>query len=531
MAKIVNTSDIQQNLLEIQDILFKKGTKQDAFDHLLKFNITFDDLILTLYDDDDDKKIDLLVSLFDLLSKFEGFDDDIINLIIKQSQINKSNLFSINSVGGKKYFLKIIKLHPDKLINLPFINEFFKIYFMDKSSGVYSETLQLIIYLMKNNLISAERLGNLIQDLVEYFDSLIIKTDSIYLLRKFEIYICFIDHIYKNELLNKENNTTWIKLKESTEKMCKDFYHYDLLTQLTFLETLENNINDEEILLLLNPNQNFFNDNIMTLEAQSMRKLLLTFSKFYARYLISDKEIKLLKNTLAISFQYYNDDKNMQFMCYLLNNIFNNTHIYGFIMDSANNAQFDFLNNIIDIMSSIFIINDPNVKVQIFETLERVFDFGEDENEESKKENSEKIVFFGKQNLSQHKQFIGLLLTEIVKKTSINDLVVCKTDNELMAKFVEYLYNHFKKNDLPDYELCLLKLIYYIISDDDNTRILLSNFDFVLYLLKRRKERPHEVCDMKFKVIKRINNKKQIVSQMSKEFSQQFIEYINKGPY
>ena len=233
----------------------------------------------------------------------------------------------------------------------------------------------------------------------------------------------------------------------------------------------------------------------------------------------------------AISFQYYNDDKHIQFMCYLLNNIFNNTHIYGFIMDSANNAQFDFLNNIIDIMSSIFIINDPNVKVQIFETLERVFDFGEDENEESKKENSEKIVFFGKQNLSQHKQFIGLLLTEIVKKTSINDLVVCKTDNELMAKFVEYLYNHFKKNDLPDYELCLLKLIYYIISDDDNTRILLSNFDFVLYLLKRRKERPREVCDMKFKVIKRINNKKQIISQMSKEFSQQFIEYINKGPY
>ena len=108
MAKIVNTSDIQQNLLEIQDILFKKGTKQEAFDHLLKFNITFDDLILTLLDDDDEKKIDLLVSLFDLLSKFEGFNDDIINLIIKQSQKNKSVLFSINSIGGKKYFLFFI---------------------------------------------------------------------------------------------------------------------------------------------------------------------------------------------------------------------------------------------------------------------------------------------------------------------------------------------------------------------------------------------------------------------------------------
>ena len=115
MAKIVNTSDIQQNLLEIQDILFKKGTKQEALDHLLKYNITFDDLIATLIVDEDDKKIDLLVSLFDLLSKFEGFTDDIINLIINQSQKNKSDLFSINSIGAKKYFLKIIKLHSDRL--------------------------------------------------------------------------------------------------------------------------------------------------------------------------------------------------------------------------------------------------------------------------------------------------------------------------------------------------------------------------------------------------------------------------------
>ena len=52
---------------------------------------------------------------------------------------------------------------------------------------------------------------------------------------------------------------------------------------------------------------------------------------------------------------------------------------------------------------------------------------------------------------------------------------------------MEYLYNDFKKNDLPDYELCNLRLIYYIVSDDDNTKILLSNFDFVLYLLKRRR--------------------------------------------
>ena len=56
MSKIVNSSDIQQNLLEIQDILFKKGTKQEALEHLLKFNITFDDLVATLIVDEDEKK-------------------------------------------------------------------------------------------------------------------------------------------------------------------------------------------------------------------------------------------------------------------------------------------------------------------------------------------------------------------------------------------------------------------------------------------------------------------------------------------
>ena len=533
MAKILKSSDIQQVMFQIQDIYFRKGTKQEVFDHLSKSNITFDDLMVTLLLDEDEKKIDLLVSFFDLLSKFEGFDDDVINLILKEADTNKSNLFSIKSEGGKKFFLKFIKLHHDKLINKPFMNEFFKIYFMDKSSGVYSQTLQLIIYLMKKDLITAERLGNLIQDLVKYLDEIIIKKDSIYIVRKFEIYICFVDHIYKNELLNKENNTTWMTLKEGIQNICKDFYVYDLLTQLTILETMENNINDEDVLLMLNPNANFYNENIMTLEAQALRKLLLTFSKFYARYLLSDKDIKLLKNTLAISFQYYNDEKHIQFMCYLLNNIFNNTHIYAFIMDSANNSQFDFLNNIIETISSIFIINDPNVKVQIFEALERIFDFGEEENEEKiKKEKEEgKIIYLGKQNLSMHKQFIILLLTEIIRKTSIDDLVKSKTDEEIKGKFVEYLYNHFKKNDLPDYELCFLRLIYYIISDDDNTKVLLSNFDFVLYLLKRRKERPHEVCEMKFNVIKRINENKNILSQMSKEFSQQFSEYVKKGPY
>ena len=75
-------------------------------------------------------------------------------------------------------------------------------------------------------------------------------------------------------------------------------------------------------------------------------------------------------------------------------------------MDSANNTQFDFLNNIIEIISSIFKINDPNVKMLIFEVFEKIFDFGEDEEEKEKKEKKDNIEFLGKQNLPMHKQLL-----------------------------------------------------------------------------------------------------------------------------
>jgi len=52
----LKSSDIQQVMFQIQDIYFRKGTKQEVFDHLSKSNITFDDLMVTLLLDEDEKK-------------------------------------------------------------------------------------------------------------------------------------------------------------------------------------------------------------------------------------------------------------------------------------------------------------------------------------------------------------------------------------------------------------------------------------------------------------------------------------------
>ena len=96
MDRILNISEIQQNLIEIQDILFKKGTKEEAFNHLSKSNIKFNDLIATLVVDEDEKKIDLLVSLFELLKKFEGFKDDLVILLF-QKHIKTKKIYSLLS--------------------------------------------------------------------------------------------------------------------------------------------------------------------------------------------------------------------------------------------------------------------------------------------------------------------------------------------------------------------------------------------------------------------------------------------------
>jgi hypothetical protein len=335
---------------------------------------------------------------------------------------------------------------------------------------------------------------------------MILSTDSIYLIRKFEIILIF---------LNYEKNN--IKINNELDKMCNEFINYDLLTQLSFLETMEDDILIENTVILTNPLKNFFNGNyIEILDNQCLRKLLYTFSKLYASNLLNF-EIKLIKNIICISIQYYYDNLSTatEFITKIILNIFYNKNIFDFLLNSENNVQFNFLENILNIICDIYSDPQPLVKMSILEIFGKIFEF-------TKKDNNviDKNVINDDEN-SQVK-FIKLLITKITK--------ISNNDELALNKFNELLYIDFKKRDLPDYELAYLTCIKSMLSSEIMMKSLLSNFDFVLYLLEKR-EKPKEVCVAKYLVNEEITKHEEIIEKMNKEFSNQFINYVAKGPF
>ena len=179
-------------------------------------------------------------------------------------------------------------------------------------------------------------------------------------------------------------------------------------------------------------------------------------------------------------------------------------------MDSANNSQFDFLENINEIITENYINPEPKVKIQILEIFAKIFKINEN-------------VKYKDMQI----QYNNTLIKKIVLKYKGS---IVKDEKDGMEKFSEIIYNDFKKRDIPDYEYPFLECILSILNNDDFVKCLLSNFDFVLYLLERR-DRPKEVCQKKYDVIQDIVKNENIMNQMSNEFSSKFVDYIAKGPF
>ena len=505
----LNIEIIQKNLFEIQDLLFNNKSLNEALDHLKESNISLENIFKIFILDENEGKINLIISLINVLLKFKGFNELLINLILNEIHDNlNNNLFKIKSIKTKKYFLNIIKTDIKIFIQEnSFLIKLFKLYFLDKNTGIYEQSIKFFIFLLKDENYSIQiKNENFINNIIEYLNTMILSNDSIYLIRKFEIILIFLNYDSSN-----------IKINNELDKMCNEFINYDLLTQLSFLETMEDDILIENTVILTNPMKNFFNASyIEILDNQCLRKLLFTFSKLYASNLLNF-EIKLIKNIICISVQYYNDNisTGMDFISKIILNIFYNKNIFDFLLNNDNNIQFDFLENILNIINEIYSDPQPLGKINGLEIFSKIFEF-------KKNDNLNDLNAFNNVNENNQIEFIKLLLKKITKISNNNELA--------LNKFNELLYSDFKKRDLPDYELAYLNCIYSMLSSDLMLKSLLSNFDFVLYLLERR-EKPKEVCVAKFNINEEIIKHNEIMEKMNKEFYNQFINYVNKGPF
>jgi hypothetical protein len=273
--------------------------------------------------------------------------------------------------------------------------------------------------------------NNFIITLLSYLEN-IQNHQSIILIRELEIIIS-----YLNILDEKAKNYPLVF--DYLKKLSSKFYSYDLLTQLTFLDVLEKTIQKEIIITSMLKEMNIFQQ-LEVLNDQILRKFFYTLSKFYAMRMLNDKNN--FKNLLSVSIQYFNDNKNEKyFIISVINNCFHNRDIFSFLMDSDNNIQFNFCENVIDVLVQHYYDHDPKIKSSILETISIIGNFS--------------IPSLIQEQFM--KRFLIYFYRYYNNKSPSND-------NEMYQFFIQRLYKDFKTHDFEEYELQFLDTILSKIS-------------------------------------------------------------------
>jgi hypothetical protein len=289
-----------------------------------------------------------------------------------------------------------------------------KFYILDKNSGVYESTLELICHFLKYDKTYALQV-NFIESLLENLKN---PNNSVILVRGMETSLKIL------EIINKEKNS-----ENFIKAICSKFFDLDTITVLAILDVLEKDLKEGSVLNLIIKEINLFQllslgENV---EAIILRKVMYTLSKLYAKTILND--IIITKNFLGISLQYYEDNKDNYFIMSVLLNIFHNKEIFNFLMDPNNNLQIDFQTSIIDILVENFFNHDPKVKLYILEIIS---------------------ILGVSCNLSLLKeQFFKKLIYKLyyyeTEKVQISE-------KDLFSFLLDRLYKDFKTHDYEEYE-------------------------------------------------------------------------------
>ncbi len=303
--------------------------------------------------------MDSLVTIIDKLLRWNEFKKTFVCLILDSN--NTENIFLIKSPLVKKYLVGFIKNNIEEFIKEDFLYRLLKIYLVDHNSGVYEQSLNLLIFILSNYkeyVLSIKFMNSLII----YLENLR-GDDSIILIRELEIILKYLE-------LVKEDS----EIEEYLKKISQGFIDYDLLTGLTFLDTLEKNVKDDKIVKIILSSINFFQLLALgqNIQDEILRKMMFTLSKFYATKILN--EISTIKNFLGVSLQYYEENsskgkEDLYFIISVILNTFHNRDIFNFLMDPNNNSQIDFLTKFIDIIVNTYFNPDPKVKQHVLEVI------------------------------------------------------------------------------------------------------------------------------------------------------------------
>jgi len=442
---------------------------------------------------------DLILSIFEKLLKWPEIKNDFILVILSLSE--SENILLIKSPNVKKYLIRFIAHNLNTFNNKNILYTLLKLYLLDENSGVYENSLKMLISLLQTEQgkVFAES-HNWTENLLNYLE-IMKENNSIILIRELEIVL---------ELLKLNSNDEIAESVLRKLSACSQFFNYDILTQLTFLDTIENKISESKFVSLILKEINFFQTLQQgTVEVTNvlLRKFLYTLSKFYGGKLISDTNT--IKNLFAISIQYFVDNYNENnFIISIYTNTFHNHEIFVFLMDPNNNTQFDFLSNTIRILVENYYHTDPKIIEQILDILTIIGNF--------------RVP-----SLIQEQFYVKFLRSFYFYEFNKNPI----DDSESLKFFFNKLYKDFRTHDFEEYEQHFLDCIFSVISFQPILRIALSHLDYILYILNRR-NKPQDICEKKFQVIEYMHkNSFGNEENVEKNLSEQFAKYISKGPF
>lgn len=538
----MKTSNLEKLNISLQDVIFKHGTYFDLNNVLDTNETDFYKLIFEFTDlglneeikEENSVKIDIYKSIFNKLLKIEKFQIEFNNVLLQ----NKEKFFSLKNFNIVYYLLCYFKdqIHvftelstnaTTKTINedsnsiIKYITDAIVNFVLDKNSlihfvcvEIYFEIDRIIIH--ENIIFESFSLKNLLDYMYKMS-----KDNSVIIIRLLDFIFRMIDYYnsykQKNISINEENEIN-LKIKEYLKILSSKFFVYDLLKQLAFIEVLEVNLSNYDVILEIIQDIDFFN-NLNTIENNSsssvqslIRKFNYFLSKFYAGYQNNNLAFpsSLLKNLLGISIQISEETKNFHFMSTIYENLFHNVKFFKFLKENSDPEKFDFLSESIMMLVNCYCQTDYKIKISVMGSLTIMFSSG------FKSKNDDKDNF---------EHFSKRLIKGINEKFS-----TIQNDSGDIMKFVQILYKDFQQHDFEEYEIIFLNLISSILLIDEYFYQVLSFFDLILYLLNKR-VRESEVCEKKYSIVCQIYNSDIFRSKAQEKIIQHFKDYINSGVY